>query len=52
MKTRDAPVGVVSIVDQAVWQMAATAMNAVATNASQKIYSEMITDEFSSCQPP
>ena len=52
MKTKDAPAGVANIVDQAVWQMAATAMNVVATNASQKIYSEMITDELSSSQLP
>ena len=46
MKTKDVPAGAASIVDQVAWQMAATAMSVVATNASQKIYSEMITDEF------
>jgi hypothetical protein len=29
MKTKAAPAGVANIVDQAVWQMAATAMNVV-----------------------
>jgi hypothetical protein len=31
--------------------MAATAMNAVATNVSQKIFSKIITDELPGSQP-